>query len=211
MWHYFRVWVAIRSISSNIPLAFISFWRTRRKTLYSIGSTDAYMPQSTRPLLIQVMVCGLFIAKPLPEPVLAYCQLAHWNQFSVKFETKYDTFHYKYIKMSSIVATMSQPRCVIKRHIHTKAMEFICNMFGLFSCRIYRKILSRICSVLKLFLLNQAAFYIPRESGQFLARWRKSAGAYQIGVRNLCLSVCVSVCQTPISSFNSAPITTRLG
>ena len=35
-------------------------------------------------LLIQVMVCRLFGAKPLPEPMLAYCQLDSWEQISVK-------------------------------------------------------------------------------------------------------------------------------
>ena len=32
------------------------------------------------------MACRLFGAKPLPEPMLAYCQLDHWEQISVKFE-----------------------------------------------------------------------------------------------------------------------------
>ena len=38
------------------------------------------------------MACRLFGAKPLPEPMLAYCQLDSWEQTSVKFESKYKTF-----------------------------------------------------------------------------------------------------------------------
>ena len=38
-------------------------------------------------LLVQVMVCCLFGAKPLPEPRLAYCQLDSLEQISVKFES----------------------------------------------------------------------------------------------------------------------------
>ena len=34
-----------------------------------------FMRQRTGSTLVQVMVCCLFGAKPLPEPVLAYCQL----------------------------------------------------------------------------------------------------------------------------------------
>ena len=43
--------------------------------------------------LIQAMACRLFGAKPLPEPVLAYCQLESWEQISVKFESEYYYFH----------------------------------------------------------------------------------------------------------------------
>ena len=34
------------------------------------------------------MACRLFGAKPLPEPVLAYCQLDSCEQISVKFESE---------------------------------------------------------------------------------------------------------------------------
>ena len=33
------------------------------------------------------MACRLFGAKPLPEPMLVYCQLDSWEQISVKFES----------------------------------------------------------------------------------------------------------------------------
>ena len=38
--------------------------------------------------LVQVMACRLFGAKPLPEPMLAYCQLDSWKHISVKFESE---------------------------------------------------------------------------------------------------------------------------
>ena len=43
------------------------------------------------------MACHLFGAKPLPEPLLAYCQLDAWEQTSVKFESKYQNFSFKKI------------------------------------------------------------------------------------------------------------------
>ena len=53
----------------------------------------AYMSQWSGSTLVQVMVCCLFSAKPLPEPMLSYCQLHPWERTSVKFESKYKTFH----------------------------------------------------------------------------------------------------------------------
>ena len=43
--------------------------------------------------LVQVMACRLFGAKPLPEPMLVYCQLDSWEQVSVKFESEFYHFH----------------------------------------------------------------------------------------------------------------------
>ena len=39
------------------------------------------------------MACRLFGAKPLPEPMLPYCQLDFWEHTSVKFESKYNPLH----------------------------------------------------------------------------------------------------------------------
>ena len=41
------------------------------------------------------MACAMFGAKPLPEPVLKYCQLDTEEQNSMKFESKYKTFHHE--------------------------------------------------------------------------------------------------------------------
>ena len=43
--------------------------------------------------LIQVMACRLFGAKPVPEPMLAYCQLDSREQISVKFEVEFYHFY----------------------------------------------------------------------------------------------------------------------
>ena len=43
--------------------------------------------------MLQVMACRLFDAKPLPEPMLSYCQLGPSEQTLVKLESKYETFH----------------------------------------------------------------------------------------------------------------------
>ena len=38
------------------------------------------------------MTCRLFGTKPLPEPMLTYCQLDSWEQISVKFEAEFYHF-----------------------------------------------------------------------------------------------------------------------
>ena len=65
-------------------------------TFNSSPSSATYMRQWTRSTLVQVMVCCLFGAKPLPEPMLAYCQLDSWEQTSVKFELIF--YHFRSIK-----------------------------------------------------------------------------------------------------------------
>ena len=44
--------------------------------------------------LVRIVNCRLVGAKPLPEPILTYCQLDHWEQNSVNFESKYKTVFY---------------------------------------------------------------------------------------------------------------------
>ena len=39
------------------------------------------------------MACRLLGAKPLSKPMLGYCQLDTKEQSSVKFKSKYETFH----------------------------------------------------------------------------------------------------------------------
>ena len=51
------------------------------------------MRQQTESALVQIMACRLFGAKPLPEPLLTYCQLDSQEQTSVKFESQNKTFH----------------------------------------------------------------------------------------------------------------------
>ena len=54
----------------------------------SLGSRDAYMHQSTRPSLVQIMAGRLIGAKPLPESVLPYHELEPKIHISVKFSLK---------------------------------------------------------------------------------------------------------------------------
>ena len=51
------------------------------------------MRQWTGSSLVQVMACRLFGAKPLPEPMLSYCQLDSWEHISVKYESEFYHFH----------------------------------------------------------------------------------------------------------------------
>ena len=43
--------------------------------------------------LVQMMACRLFSAKPLSKPMLGFCLLHPQEQSSVKFWSKYKTFH----------------------------------------------------------------------------------------------------------------------
>ena len=61
--------------------------------LNSSPPSAAYMRWSTGSSLVQAMACRLFCAKPLPEPMLLYCQLDSWEQVSGKFELKFYHFH----------------------------------------------------------------------------------------------------------------------
>ena len=47
------------------------------------------MRQWTGSLSVQVIAWRLFGAKPLPEPMLIYCQSDYWEQVSVKFEQNF--------------------------------------------------------------------------------------------------------------------------
>ena len=53
----------------------------------------AYMRQWTGSALIQVMACCLYGTKPLPEPMLPFCQLDSWEKISVKFESRF--YHFR--------------------------------------------------------------------------------------------------------------------
>ena len=48
---------------------------TRPQCVNSSPPSAAYMHQWTRSSLVQVMICRLFSAKPLPDPMLPSCQL----------------------------------------------------------------------------------------------------------------------------------------
>ena len=69
----------------------------------SMRPSDEYMRQCNMPTLLQIKACCLFCAKPLPEPILPFCQLDPKELVSVKFYLKFNSFLIKemHLKMSS--------------------------------------------------------------------------------------------------------------
>ena len=85
-WH--SEWVAtILGALTQQFWALAHYWVTSNHTLPGTSSplSAAYMCQWIRSTLVQVMPCCLSGAKPLPEPMLAYCQLGSSEQISVEF------------------------------------------------------------------------------------------------------------------------------
>ena len=66
-----------------------------RQHLYINSSPPnaAYTCQIIERALVQIMACHLFSTEPLSEPMLAYCQLDHSKQSSVKFQSRFNHFH----------------------------------------------------------------------------------------------------------------------
>ena len=62
-------------------------------SIASCPPSATYMCRCIGSALGKVMACRLFGAKPLPEPMLIYCKLDLAEQTSVKFGSKYKTFH----------------------------------------------------------------------------------------------------------------------
>ena len=54
---------------------------------------DTYMRQEIMPSSGQMMACPLIGANPLSEPMIAYCQMDHWEQLSMEFESKHNTLY----------------------------------------------------------------------------------------------------------------------
>ena len=65
----------------------------RFRYLNSSPPNAIYMCQWTESALVSVMTCRLFGAKPLPEPMLVYCQMDSWEQTSVKFKLEF--YHFR--------------------------------------------------------------------------------------------------------------------
>ena len=58
----------------------------------SLQPSDEYMHQWVSSSSLQVMACHLIGDKPLPEPMLAYLWLIHWEQISTQFDSKHNNF-----------------------------------------------------------------------------------------------------------------------
>ena len=78
---------------SKYPRLYWGICVTRSQWVNSSPPSAAYMRQWTGSSLVQVMACRLFGAKPLPEPMLTYCELDSWEHISVKFESEFYHFH----------------------------------------------------------------------------------------------------------------------
>ena len=68
-----------------------------------------HMRQWIGSALVQIMGCHLLVAKPLSTTMLGYCQLDPLEEFSVKFYSKYKTFHSR--KCLKIVSAKRWPFC----------------------------------------------------------------------------------------------------
>ena len=68
-------------------------WQSIKLTINSSPPSAAYMRQWAGSALVQVMACRVLDAKPLPEPMLTYCQLDSWQHILVKFESEFYHFH----------------------------------------------------------------------------------------------------------------------
>ena len=89
--------------------SFYGIWCKGHNRLAGLNSSlpsAAYKRQWTGSALFQLMACRLFGAKPLPEQMLAYCQLDSWEQISVKFEFEFYHFHPRKC-MQNVVCKMS--------------------------------------------------------------------------------------------------------
>ena len=94
----------------------------------------------TEPSLVQVIAYRLFRAKPLPEPMLIYCQIEPYEQSSVKFyliEAKTFSLTKLNFKMSyaKVVAIFSRPQCVnvvgdYKLHVGTSSAALVLTQFA---------------------------------------------------------------------------------
>ena len=65
--------------------------RSPRDQWVNLWPHDSYMCQWPESSLRHIMVCYLFGAKPLPEPIQICCQLVSQKQTSVKFQSNYLT------------------------------------------------------------------------------------------------------------------------
>ena len=67
---------------------------TLEHDLFNLSTPSArYLQWWTGSALVQAIACRLSGAKPFPELMLPFCHLDPWEQTSVKFESKWKTFH----------------------------------------------------------------------------------------------------------------------
>ena len=77
---------------SPLKFCFINFsWHNG--IFNSLRLNDAYIHQLNIPKLVQIMACRLFSTKPFSEPMLWYSQLGPTEHISMKFYSKFKSFH----------------------------------------------------------------------------------------------------------------------
>ena len=80
---YYR-YILIHACERNVVTSISSATRCSNG-VNSLSPSTAYMHRWIGSVLVQIMACRLFGAKPLSKPMLRYCQLDPWEQTSVKF------------------------------------------------------------------------------------------------------------------------------
>ena len=95
-------------------------------SLASVFSTSNPSPRWTGTVLVQAIACRLFGVKPLPEPMLIYCQLDPWQKTSLKFESKYEIFIHE--NAFETVSAKGRPFCPGEMSLifFTKFTQAIC-------------------------------------------------------------------------------------
>ena len=93
----------------------------------SFPPSAAYMCQWTRSALVQVTACRLFDTKPLPEPMLAYCQLnkLQWNfNRYIKLFIHENAFESVVCKMASISFRGRWVHCTVIQHCQMSSVKY---------------------------------------------------------------------------------------
>ena len=93
------------------------------------------MRQQTRPSMGQIIACYLLGTKPFSEPMLAYYKFEHWEQNSVKFESKYNNFHTR----KSIWKCRMQNGGNVVRHVDPHPCVLVGNVVHVWGERIWKK------------------------------------------------------------------------
>ena len=92
-WFQIMAWTGGKPLSESNCNLLMHICLTRPHWVNS--SPPGYMRQWIGSALVRVMACHLFGAKPLPEPMLVYCQLDSWQQISMKFMPEFYHFHWR--------------------------------------------------------------------------------------------------------------------
>ena len=88
-----RLFPGVPSDCSNLNFTWNLWLLHVIQMVNSFPPRATYMHQWSGSALVQLMACCLYGAKPLPEPMLAYCQSDSWQQISVKLELEFCYFH----------------------------------------------------------------------------------------------------------------------